>query len=163
MAKADLTAERLRELLDYDPETGLMTRKVRTSNRIKVGDVVGAFTSDGYLVVRVDGPKYPVHRLAWLHVYGEWPNGEIDHINGVPDDNRLCNLRVVDRTGNTQNTHKTVRADGSLVGVYPSRSRWMAGIQANKKWRRLGTFDTPEEAHAAYIEAKRRLHPTCTL
>ena len=88
-----LTAARLRELLQYDPETGVFTRLVKTSNGIKVGDVAGTADARGYILIRVDGWLHLAHRLAWLHMTCEWPKGMIDHINGVRDDNRWSNLR----------------------------------------------------------------------
>ena len=88
-----LTAAQLRELLQYDPETGVVTRLVKSSNGIKVGDVAGTADARGYILIRVDGWLHLAHRLAWLHMTCEWPKGMIDHINGVRDDNRWSNLR----------------------------------------------------------------------
>lgn len=76
-----ITAERLRELLEYDEDTGVFKRKARTSNRISIGDIAGSSDAKGYVCIRVGGKTYKAHRLAWLYVYGEWPTGEIDHIN----------------------------------------------------------------------------------
>jgi hypothetical protein len=159
----NLDATLVRALFEYNPSTGYLTRAVRTSNRIAVGSVAGSPNTDGYLCVNINGGKYFVHRVIWLHIHGAWPEGEIDHINGVRDDNRLVNLRVVDRFGNTQNTHKIKRDDGSFVGVSKNGNGWSSSLQVNKKQVHLGTFQTQEEAALAYLEAKRRLHQTCTL
>jgi hypothetical protein len=157
------TADRLRQLVDYNPDTGRFTRKIRTSNRIDLSKPCGAYNSDGYLVTRIDGTKYPNHRLAWLYMTGNWPTLEIDHINGIRDDNRWANLREVTRAGNTQNTHNIRRPDGSYVGVRKVGNVFTAVIFVNKVRIKLGTFDTAEEAHAAYLAAKRLHHPTCTI
>jgi hypothetical protein len=68
-----LTAERLREVLDYNPETGVFTWKVRTSIRVVAGKVAGSVGKRGYLIIGVGGRNYYAHRLAWLHMTGEWP------------------------------------------------------------------------------------------
>lgn len=164
-SNSTLTAERLREVLDYDPETGVFTRLVWTSNCVRVGDAVrGCPDGDGYLRIRVDKASYQSHRLAWLWVHGEWPVYQIDHINGVKHDNRLINLRDVTQSVNTQNL-KRARANNasSLLGVAPDYHRWKSQITADGVTFHLGTFDTPEEAHRAYIGAKRLLHPGNTL
>lgn len=170
MAKADLTAQRLRELLKYYPETGVFTRLVsRRCGTAEPGDVAGSKrNSEGYLAFMVDRKTYQAHRLAWLYMTGKWPNALIDHINGVKSDNRLCNLREATVSMNKQNMRKA-RADcvnSGLMGAYLDRrngGRWFSNITANGKRKHLGYFLTPQEAHAAYIEAKRRLHPGCTI
>jgi hypothetical protein len=94
-----LTAERLREILGYDPETGLFTRLVRTG-RIRAGEVAGTAHSRGYRSIVIDGRVYLSHRLAWLYVHGEWPPEQIDHINRNRADNRLVNLRAAKQSQN---------------------------------------------------------------
>lgn len=161
---ADLTADRLKTLLDYDPDTGIFTRKIRTSNRIAVGDVAGCIHSSGYWHIKVDGKMLKGHRLAWLYVYGEWPEHEIDHINGDPSDNRIANLRDITHAHNVQNLRKP-RSDNAsgFLGVHKVAAGWMVNIQLDKMPMKLGTFDTPEEAHQVYLEAKRILHAACTI
>lgn len=159
MANANLTAERLRELLNYDPETGVFTWRVRPVNSVHVGDIAGNDDGNGYLRMKISYASHSMHRLAWLYAYGVWPDGEIDHINGIRSDNRLVNLRVVSRTGNVQNRHKTWGKSG-FMGVYANFGKWRAAIQVNGKLISLGNFDTPEEASAAYLAAKRIHHPT---
>jgi hypothetical protein len=160
----ELTAQRLRELLHYDPETGLFTRLVVTCNKVKIGDVAGTLHYTGYFNIRVLGVIHQAHRLAWLHAHGNWPAGDIDHLNGIRTDNRLCNLRDVVRRVNTENQRKAKRRNiVGLLGVSPWRNRFMAQIQVRGKKRYLGMFDTPEEAHAAYLKAKREHHEGNTL
>lgn len=146
-----MNQQRVMELLDYDQTTGIFVRRVRTSNRIKVGDIAGSKEKAGYLCIRLDGKTYKAHRLAWLYVYGDWPTKEIDHINGQKDDNRVANLRDVSKSVNQQN-RKTVR------GYTKDGSRWKAQIRAAGKYTHLGCFGTEAEAHAAYQQAKNVMH-----
>lgn len=168
--KAALTAERLREVLHYDPETGVFTWKARTSNRVKVGDEVGFTLTRGYVGTMLDGRRYKLHRLAWLYVYGVWPDGDIDHKDGIKDNNRISNLRVVDMSTNQQNL-KQARSNSTsgLLGVHKTvagrhgKKIWMARIKANGKTTCLGYFENPTEAHQVYLAAKRKLHEGCTI
>ena len=141
----------LQILLDYNPISGIFTRKVRTSNRIKVGDQSGSLDKAGYLCIRVNGKSYKAHRLAWLYVSGNLPTGEIDHINGDKADNRIVNLRDVTKSVNQQN-RKFVR------GYSRDRNRWKAQIGFDGKWKHLGCYGTEQEAHAAYLLAKNEVH-----
>src|SRR5690606_34614864 len=98
-----LTQQRLKELLYYDPETGIFTRLVgRSGPRARAGDVAGSDNGKGYIRIYVDGRPYKAHRLAWFYMHGEWPE-EIDHRNGERADNRLSNLRPVTRQQNNLN------------------------------------------------------------
>ena len=159
----ELTAERLRELFSYDPQTGVFRRLVRTSNRITTNADAGCLNDEGYVKIRVDGKKMSAHRMAWLYVHGRHPDGEIDHINGVRHDNRISNLREIDRTGNNQNTHRVWLKNGNFTNVSRVPTGWKARINVNKRGMSLGVYKTPEEAHAAYLAAKRKLHPRSTL
>lgn len=162
-----ITTEKLRELLSYSPETGVFVRRVTTGSRAKAGSVVGTDDMHGYLTVRISGKSYKLHRLAWLYVYGEWPNGDIDHINGNRCDNRICNLRDVTREMNLQNMRQASSHNMStkVLGVYPSRTgkRFCAAISIDNKKTHIGTFDTAEMAHQAYLQEKRRIHAGCTI
>jgi len=155
---SDLTAERLRELFNYDPETGVFRRRVTCSNR-RAGEVAGSF-SHGYLRIGIDGRDYLAHRLAWLHVHGVWPAGEVDHRNQTRDDNRIDNLREATHAQNGWNAGKRSHNASGFKGVsFDKRDRrWVAEIRHHGKRECLGYFDTPEEAHAAYVEAAHRLH-----
>lgn len=169
MAKNDLTAARLRELLSYNPETGEFIRLAAGGKRLTrpdtVGPVVGAGNHLGYKQVSVAGMQYQAHRVAWLYMTGAWPTGQIDHINGDGKDNRWCNLRDVAPRVNSQN-QRAARSDNGIgmLGVYPNHKRFMAKISTPEKRNLyLGTFDTAEEAHAAYLQAKRKFHEGCTI
>ena len=89
-----LTAERLREVMSYDPETGVLTWRKKTGRkgRVVVGRAAGNYDPDGYICVRIDRKNYKAHRLAWLYVYGTWPDNRIDHIDGIKDNNAITNL-----------------------------------------------------------------------
>ena len=165
MATANLTAARLREVLHYDPDTGIFTWLKRVANRVQIGDIAGAVGGPGYRSTTVDGRKYTMHRLAWLYAYGSWPSGDIDHINGVRLDNRMSNLRDVSRSMNLENQRSaSARNRSGLLGVSVARhGKWEATIKVRGTRYHLGIFDTPEVAHAAYILAKRRLHVGCTI
>jgi hypothetical protein len=158
MAKQELTQERLKELLHYDPETGIFTwKKLRTGPK---RSVAGSVTTKGYRSISVDGRPTLAHRLAWLYIHGCMPSKQIDHANGVRDDNRLVNLRDVDGCENSQNVKRSAPSSG-FTGVYPVHSggRYFATIASKGRGSiYLGTFATPEEAHQAYLTAKEVLH-----
>lgn len=163
---ADLSPERVRELFDYDPLTGLLKWKQAAGRwgRIKAGSTAGGVSTGGYLQVRVDGKSRMVHRMAWIHANGAIETEMIDHINGDRTDNRLCNLRQATRAINTQNIKRanSLSRHGRL-GITPNHKAWKALISINGKQRYLGTFKTADEAQAAYLAAKRQLHEGCTL
>ncbi|AWL04222.1 HNH endonuclease [Massilia oculi] len=166
------TAERVRELFDYDPDTGIFIRKITIFNGKKAGTRADVMRRDGrlagYTRICVDCGRYLAHRIAWLYMTGSWPSDHIDHINGDPSDNRFCNLRDVPSLLNQQNQRKPRPGTCSgYLGVsrYVGKRgvRWYANITAEKKSYFLGSFDTPEAAHEAYVSAKRRLHRGCTI
>ena len=158
MATASLTQERLMSLVSYDAETGVFTWRI-TRRNCKTGAVAGSLLK-GYVRISIDSKIYAAHRLAWLYTHGCWPSNEIDHINRVRNDNRLCNLREATRELNTQNANVRVDSPYGIRGVtkHKYRNKYRARIQANKKAMLLGLFDTPEEAAAAYAAAAAKLH-----
>lgn len=155
-----LTAERLREVLDYDRETGVFAWKVTTSNRAKAGTIAGHKHIFGYTIIMVDGHRYPAHRLAWLYQTGKWPNQIIDHINGCPNDNRFSNLREATHVENSRNSRKPSNNTSGFKGVRLDKrwNRWVAEIRTDGKRKSLGRFDTPDEAYAAYCAAAEEYH-----
>jgi len=161
-----MDAVRLRELLVYDPEAGVMTRRVRVGCAA-AGSPFGTRDGNGYLVGSVGNRLYRLHRLAWLYMTGEWPQGEVDHINGDRADNRWANLRDVSKAENMQNI-KRARRDNCATGLLGASldkrdGRYKAKIGVGGKQKHLGCFATAQEAHEAYLAAKRQLHPGCTL
>jgi hypothetical protein len=149
--------EELRKLLRYDPETGEFTWLVNRG-RGRVGQPAGSTTGDGYRQIEVAGRSVRLHRVAWFWMTGEWPPEEIDHINSIKADNRWCNLRLATRSQNRANTRVHSRNQLGLKGVsYQKKGgRWSAQICVDNHRRRLGSFDSPELAHAAYMAAARK-------
>jgi hypothetical protein len=160
-----LTAERLRELLSYDPETGVFAWKV-SRRGVRPGQT-GNVRPDGYLRIGIDGVNHLANRLAWLYVTGAWPEYGVDHRDGDHGNNRFLNLRDVSQQINVQNVGAATKANKSsgLLGVsYHARDGlWRARIYVDGKERCLGYFKTPEPAHEAYLVAKRARHAGCTI
>lgn len=165
--RTQLTAERLRALLDYDPATGVFTWVMRRRG-VKFGSTAGTPHNAGYITIRVDGTPWLAHRLAWLYMTGEQPPEEVDHENGVRDDNAWTNLRAADPSLNQQNLKGPRRMAGravALLGAHYDKTRgnYQAKIKIGGVLHHLGRFPTAEDAHTAYLTAKRRLHPFGTL
>lgn len=152
-----LTRERVCEVLNYDPDLGGLTWRVTRGSRAAAGAVAGSRDAYGYLNIRIDGCDYKAHRLAWLIQYGQWPD-VIDHINGVPGDNRISNLRSGSQADNAKNSAHHSDAAAPYKGIYRANGKWGATIFSDGVKHYLGVFDTPEEAHAAYCGAARVLH-----
>jgi hypothetical protein len=106
MAKKNLTAERLRELVDYDPETGKFTWTRNRAYKALGGTAAGYLNTNGYARITIDSVSHAAHRLAWLHVYGEWPKASIDHINRNRQDNRIANLREATQSEQNANSSR---------------------------------------------------------
>jgi len=153
--------------MTYNPETGEMRWRV-TRPRAKAGAPLGWRSPKGYVIVGVDNRLYKAHRLAWLYVYGKWPEDQIDHINGVKDDNRIANLRDVCNRVNVQNIKKP-RADNTsgftgVTRMHKLRARpWVARVNVNGSRVLLGYYRTPVEAHEAYLSARRANYEGNTL
>ena len=163
MSKSILTQSRLRELFDYNPETGVFTWKVTVGARAQIGRIAGS-PSNGYRKIQINRTLYPEHRLAWLFVHGRWPDAEIDHINGIKNDNRIANLRDVSHTHNMQNQRsRAFRGVSGYMGVSPHGNSWRAKITVAGSVKHLGMYQTPLLAHEAYLAVKRQLHTTCTI
>lgn len=160
-----LTQAKVKELFNYDPETGDLIWKVDLySNKIK-GKVAGSLHVSGYKHIQINGKKFKAHRLVWLWHHGFFTSKQIDHINGRPSDNRVENLREATRSQNMQNQHKAhTRNRSGYLGVRKQKQKWCAIITSCFGKRiYLGAYDTPEEAHEAYLAKKRELHEFNTL
>lgn len=153
----ELTAEKLRELLHYDPETAVFTWKVSTTNSVKAGDVAGYVNNGGYLLISIQGRAYQAHRLSWFYTYGEWPKASIDHINRNRLDNRIANLRDVSHKQNLQNASKRSDNTSGYTGISRHRlaGKWQAHITHNQKSIYLGLFENLEDAVTARKAAER--------
>lgn len=150
-----LTHSKLKALVDYDPLTGVFTRKVIWGTRHKLGEVVGSKDSYGYLKMMHQGIRYKMHRLAWFYMTEEWPELEIDHINGVPGDNRFGNLRHVthqQNLANRANITKTNKCGCVGVSYDKYRGKYRAYHTSHGKQTLIGRFDTLEDAILARKE-----------
>lgn len=153
-----LTYERLVDVLDYDPCTGIFLWKKKLSPRGLIGTRAGSVNPSGYRVITIDSWNYPAQRLAWLYVNGEWPSKFVDHKNHRRDDNWIDNLRDVSQLFNRHNSAKagSHNQSGFLGVVVTKKGRFMTRISyPGKKNHYLGTYDTPEEAHAVFMAAKK--------
>lgn len=157
--KEELTQERLKELLDYDPETGVFTWLVTNSTRNVAGNEAGC-RADGKVYVGVDGRMYRAHRLAWLYVHGEFPSENLDHVNRDWQDNRIDNLRIASQEENMRNRGRQRNNTTGYKGVSFIRrdKRYQAKIQHSGKHQHLGYFTCPREAAHAYNKAAIQLH-----
>lgn len=154
-----LTQARLKQLLYYDPETGIFTWKVRTSNRVRLGDVAGTPDKKGYIIIGVDGTHYKAHVLAWLYVTGSYPSNLLDHRNRIKFDNSFTNLREATKSENGFNRDTPVNNTSGVVGVSWSKvsNAWQARIHIRGKTTHLGLFVRFEDAVLARHEAELKL------
>lgn len=152
--------DRLREVLNYDPETGIFTWRITRRSVAQAGRIAGCLHSGGSIYLRVDGKALQAHRVAWAMQTGAWPKDEIDHINRVRNDNRLVNLREATRAQNLHNRGASKCNTSGFKGVFMCREsgRFRAQVRfsGNKKWS--ARFKTKEEAYAAYCEKAAELH-----
>ena len=156
-----LTQERLKELLSYNQETGVFTNLTQRNSHAKKGSIAGTKTKNGYIQIQIDKKIYLAHRLAWLYVYGEFPEKLIDHINEITDDNCIANLRLATNLENQHNASSLrINNTSGFRGVAWNKlsKKWMATIAINGKNKHLGHFNTAEEASEVYVTAKRKFH-----
>jgi hypothetical protein len=166
--------EMLCELLEYCPDTGLLTWKARTEKWFKsgyrtargnaanwnakhAGKTAAKRSPRGYVRIALLGAEYYAHRIAWAIHYGEWPRGEIDHVNHDPSDNRISNLREVSRTDNCKNQSMSSLNTSGVTGVcWDSRKkRWISHITVNNYRHRLGLFVQFDAAVKARRDAEK--------
>jgi hypothetical protein len=169
-AKEIIEAATFRALLSYDSETGELTWRERPTaglsglalrgakvwNTRFADTVAGSPNGRGYLKVDVKGRHYKAHRIAWLMMTTRWPVDQLDHVNGVRSDNRWVNLREVTHKENLRNKRAYANNSTGYPGVRRDCKRFEARILVDGKQHNLGRFDTPEEAHAVYLEAARK-------
>jgi hypothetical protein len=159
MAKANELppVELLRELFDYDPETGIVTRLKTTGQKAQAGSVVNSRIR-GYIRVWINGHHYYLHRICWAIYYNEQlaPDVEIDHINGIRDDNRITQLRKVTSSENMHNRRLQPHNTSGHVGVSwnKRKRRWFSYIEINKKKHCLGYYQNIDDAIAARLKAE---------
>ena len=144
--------------LNYDPIAGAFTWK-KGNGKASVGSPAGQKSGWGYVRISLGNKKYSAHHLAWLIVYGKWPDKQIDHIDGDKENNAIANLRLVSASVNQLcNNNPRSNNKTGFVGVSPDRHRFKAQIKIAGKPMYLGSFDTKELAYAAYM-AERAKHP----
>lgn len=160
MRKESITQAELKELLDYDPETGIFKWKVDRPYVVKAGDIAGSINGKGYVTIQIRPKTYQAHRLAWLYMTGKWPEAHMDHVNGNRADNGWLNLRQATPAENMQN--KCVYANNKSgypgVSYRDDMKKFEAYIRVAGKHRRIGWYRTFEEACEARDEAKATLH-----
>lgn len=150
-----MSPSELRRLVKYDPETGALTWIERDGNARFNSKLAGrpafAQMSGGYLTGRINGKNYKAHRIAWAVAYGEWPKGQIDHINGDRSDNCLVNLRSVSNSenGKNQKARSTNRSGEPCVNWFARDQKWWVKITVDGHQKHIGYFNTIEEAVAA--------------
>lgn len=159
-----VTRDLLNNLLRYDAMTGNFHWIVNRQGHTKAGDLAGSKARNGYIGIMVCGKRYGAHRLAWMCMYGTWPVNQIDHINGVRDDNRFFNLRDVSSALNKQNQRRAHKGSRTgILGVSPNGRGFKASITVAGVTRTLGTYQKIQDAQAAYIAGKRVMHVAGTL
>lgn len=148
-----LTQERLKELLDYDPLTGVFVWKVQASNNVKIGDIAGCNHSEGYRAITIAGKIYKAHRLAWLYVYGYLPEPQIDHKDQVRHHNFIENLREVSQSCNLRNTGNYQHNTSGVKGVcwHKRVKKWRACLRVNDKIKHLGYYSDFANAACARL------------
>lgn len=163
MTERESVDDAIRRYMSYDPSTGKLRWKEKPNRNLAEGKEIGKENSWGHLCFGFRGRTWMVHRVAWFLYYGRWPEYQIDHINRVKTDNRIENLRDVPQNINQQNQgnpHRNNKA-GFLGVTLRGDGRpnpYRAAIKTNGKNFNLGSFATAEEAHAVYLEAKRKIH-----
>jgi hypothetical protein len=155
---ANVTQDRLKELVHYDPVSGIFTRIKDVAGNAKAGDQLRSTNSHGYLQARIDGKYYVLHRLAFLYMNGAMPDVDVDHINRDRSDNRWGNLREATRSQNLRNAgaYKANKSGYRGVSLKKKTNKWVAQISLDKKLHHLGYYETAEDAHAAYLEAAKK-------
>lgn len=155
-----IDVEKVRELLDYNAETGVITWRNNWKGGVKAGDVAGYKHHTGYLMMGFMGKYVQMHRIAWCHYYGEQPKECIDHINCDRTDNRVANLRQASYNDNNKNA--SIRKDNTSgykgVSWDASKGKWVASVMHNKKTYRVGSFSDPEAAYEARCKLAASLH-----
>lgn len=155
----NITQEKLKDIFHYSPETGLFTRLVATSPNVKVGQVSKRNTTKGYIQIRINTTQYKAHRLAYLYMTGKFNDDEIDHVNGIRDDNRWCNLRNASRSENMQNKKVHSNNAAGITGVSWNKmaGKWLAYINKDKSRTIIGYYDTIFDAACARISMQENM------
>lgn len=155
------TPEELRDLIDYNPDTGAFTwrerhddgdRATRSFNSSHAGRPVYLEPHRGYQRLSIGRKRYKAHRVAWAIHYGKWPEDQIDHINGVRDDNRIANLRAATNAENARNRRLPDYSMSGVLGIAWDKRRWLWRVTIGN--RHLGSFESFRDAYAVRKEAE---------
>lgn len=145
-----ITQQYLKDILFYDPETGLF-KWIQAKFGRTLNKWITTQDKQGYVVIKIDGVQYLAHRLAWLYMTGEWPSELIDHKDTIKNNNKWLNLREANYQQNMQNRNVSYISTTNLKGVFENSSgNFIARIQHNGEKINLGTYKTKEEAHEVY-------------
>ena len=151
--------ERLIELFEYNQKEGALYWRQRHNSQIDICKPAGWLQQNGYHGIRADGASYKRHRIVWCYFNGDPGELEIDHINGIKNDDRIENLRLATRSQNQYNRPPIRTNKTGYKGVSRHHRKWRAQItDSNGRNALIGSFDTPEEAAAAYAQASLNLH-----
>ena len=155
-----MTPEQARHYLSYDPATGVLRWRHKASKKTVVGRDAGCLSKAGYVVIGLGGKEYYAHRLAWLIQTGEWPT-QVDHKDGNRTNNAWHNLREATHSENVLNAKRARNNTTGYKGVsfHKAAGKWSAQIYLGGKSQHLGLFDSPKDAHAAYLRAAHETHP----
>jgi hypothetical protein len=154
-----ITQEELKELLNYNSETGVFTWKVSPARQVFSGDIAGTKRKDGYIQIKVKNELILSHRLAWIYMYGYLPK-YIDHINGQRDDNRIINIREVSNQQNSLNSKISKNNTSGIKGVYwdKSRNKWTVRLSIDGKCKFFKRFDDIDLAKLVIEEVRNKYH-----
>jgi hypothetical protein len=155
-----LTKDYVANLLEYNPETGELRRKISRSSNARVGQIVGTIRPDGYLSVMINGCRYQAHRVAWLLAHGEWPDDVVDHVNGIKTDNRISNLRACSQSENVMNAKTRSNNTSGVKGVcwHKAKNAWHASVCARGRRVFGGYHKNLEDAKRAVMSLREQLH-----
>jgi hypothetical protein len=161
MPKQNISLDRLREVLRYNPETGRFTWVRPASNRVRPGASAGTPSGQGYIKISIDGVSYYAHRLAWMWLHGAMPESQIDHRDGDRSNNKAVNLRAALHCENGQNQGLRSTNKSGFHGVSWSakHGKWATCIHVGGKKQHIGLFADPAEGSLAYLAAKVVAHP----
>ena len=154
-----ITQEELKELIDYNSETGVFTWKVSPARQVFSGDIAGTKRKDGYIQIKVKNELILSHRLVWIYMYGYLPK-YIDHINGQRDDNRIINIREVSNQQNSLNSKISKNNTSGIKGVYwdKSRNKWTVRLSIDGKCKFFKRFDDIDLAKLVIEEVRNKYH-----
>ena len=154
----DLTYSELSEQLHYNKITGIFTRKVSNNTRYKIGDIAGFITSKGYIEIGINGQRYYAHRLAWLYIYGQIPENDIDHKDQIKHHNWINNLRESLGSCNQQNIGNYKNNKSEINGVYWNKNKWKVFMYVNGTQKHIGIYSDFDEAVCHRLAAEQCLN-----